>query len=72
MFYETKKSRVASTLNSTSRSITHDRDDASRINEQVVYRCHDDEGNERLGVDRHSLTCFVDLNFPENDHLYTK
>ena len=25
----------------------------------------------RYGTDRHSLTCFIDMNFPENDSLYT-
>ena len=26
----------------------------------------------RLGADRHALTCFVDMNFPENDAAYTQ
>jgi hypothetical protein len=40
--------------------------------EQVVYRHTDENGNVRLGADRHALTCFVDINFPENDKAYTQ
>jgi hypothetical protein len=25
-----------------------------------------------MGADRHALTCFVDMNFPENDAAYTQ
>ncbi len=50
---------------------TCDRDDKDRINEQVVYRYHDDKGNERIAVDRHGITCYVDMNFPENSAAYT-
>lgn len=44
----------------------------ARLNQQTIYRHHDKNGNVRLGADRHALTCFVDLNFPENDALYTE
>ena len=32
----------------------------------------DKAGNVRLGADRHALTNFVDMNFPENDAAYTE
>ena len=32
----------------------------------------DKHGNVRIGADRHALTCFVDMNFPENDAAYTQ
>ena len=32
----------------------------------------DKHGNVRLGADRHALTCFVDMNFPENSAAYTQ
>jgi hypothetical protein len=32
----------------------------------------DKHGNVRMGADRHALTCFVDMNFPENDAAYTQ
>lgn len=35
-----------------------------RMNQQVIYKMIDSEGNVRYGADRHSLTCFVDTNFP--------
>ncbi len=49
-----------------------DRDAGERIREQVIYKHHDKEGNVRIGADRHALTCFVDINFPENDAAYTE
>lgn len=44
----------------------------AKLNQQNIYRYHDKNGNVRLGADRHALTCFVDLNFPENDPIYTE
>jgi hypothetical protein len=48
-----------------------DRAESGRIREQVVYKHTDKDRNVRIGADRHALTCFVDINFPENDQLYT-
>lgn len=53
-------------------TLYNDRDEGDRIGEQVIYKHHDKDGNVRIGADRHSLTCFVDINFPENDKLYTE
>lgn len=44
----------------------------ARLNQQVIYRHHDKNGNVRYAGDRHAITCFVDLNFPENDAIYTE
>lgn len=49
-----------------------DRDERGRLQEQAVYRMIDKNGNVRIGADRHALTCFVDMNFPENDAAYTQ
>lgn len=49
-----------------------DRDEKGRLQEQVVYRMTDKNGNVRIGGDRHALTCFVDMNFPENSAAYTQ
>ena len=38
----------------------------------MVYKYHDEKGNIRYAGDRHAVTCFVDLNFPENDQIYTE
>ena len=38
----------------------------------MIYKHHDKDGNVRIGADRHALTCFVDINFPENDQAYTE
>lgn len=40
------------------------------MNRQVIYKMVDSDGNVRYGADRHSLTCFVDMNFPENEGAY--
>lgn len=53
-------------------TLHNDRDQSGRIREQVIYKHHDKDGNVRIGADRHALTCFVDINFPENDNLYTE
>lgn len=42
------------------------------MQEQVIYKMTDKHGNVRLGADRHALTCFVDMNFPENSAAYTQ
>lgn len=44
----------------------------ARLNQQMIYRYTDKNGIVRLGADRHALTCFVDMNFPENDAAYTE
>ena len=44
----------------------------ARLNQQTIYRYHDKNGNVRYAGDRHAVTCFVDLNFPENDAIYTE
>jgi hypothetical protein len=52
-------------------TLHNDRDESGRIREQVIFKHHDKDGNVRIGADRHSLTCFVDINFPGNDKIYT-
>lgn len=52
-------------------TLHNDRDESRRIREQVIFKHHDKDGNVRIGADRHSLTCFVDINFPGNDKIYT-
>ena len=47
----------------TNHSTHLDKSNSSKINEQTIYKCHQD-GNVRYGADRHALTCFIDLNFP--------
>jgi hypothetical protein len=37
-----------------------------------VYKHTDKDGNVRFGTDLHSLHCFVDRSFPENDAAYTR
>ncbi len=49
-----------------------ERDERERLQEQVIFRMTDKNGNVRLGADRHALTCFVDMNFPENSAAYTQ
>ena len=41
-----------------------DYDEAARLNQQMVFKYHDEKGNVRYAGDRHAITCFVDLNFP--------
>ncbi len=53
-------------------TVVCDRDPNNRLREQVIYKHTDRDGNVRVGADRHALTCFVDINFPENDQLYTE
>lgn len=42
------------------------------INNQIVYKIVDEDGVARYATDRHGLTCFIDMNFPENDAAYTQ
>lgn len=37
---------------------------------QIIYKIVDDNGVARYATDRHGLTCFVDLNFPENQEAF--
>lgn len=37
-----------------------------RMKNQIIYKIVDENGVARYATDRHGLTCFVDLNFPEN------
>lgn len=60
------------TIEAQTSNYTCDRDERGRLQEQVVYRMTDKHGNVRIGGDRHALTCFVDMNFPENDAAYTQ
>ena len=60
------------TLDAQTSNYECDRDESGRLQEQVVYRMTDKHGNVRIGADRHALTCFVDMNFPENDAAYTQ
>ena len=73
-FYEAKRQRALSnnTIDAQQSTYKCPRDEKGRLQEQVVYRMTDKAGNVRLGADRHALTCFVDMNFPENDAAYTE
>jgi len=43
-----------------------------RMKNQIIYKIVDEDGVARYATDRHGLTCFVDLNFPENKEAYTQ
>lgn len=43
-----------------------------RMKNQIIYKIVDENGVVRYATDRHGLTCFVDLNFPENEEAYTQ
>lgn len=43
-----------------------------RLKNQVIYKYTDENGVTRYATDRHSITCYVDLNFPENEAVYTQ
>ena len=65
-FYAKKRDRILNntTIDSQNSTFACDREAKERLQEQVVYRMTDKNGNTRVGTDRHSLTCFVDTNFP--------
>lgn len=73
-FYAKKQERIlnGNTVESSTAGFVCDRDEKERLQEQVVYRTTDKYGNVRIGGDRHALTCFVDMNFPENSAAYTQ
>lgn len=73
-FYANKRDRILSgnTIDSQNSQYVCPRDEKGRLHQQVVYRHTDKNGVVRMGADRHALTCFVDMNFPENDAAYTQ
>lgn len=74
-YYAKKKERIADSLSTrqsldlTGSNLSPEEFDA-KLNQQVIYRYHDKDGNVRLAADRHGMTCFVDMNFPENEAAY--
>ncbi len=73
-FYARKRDRIMTnnTIDAQQSTYACDRDQRGRLQEQVIFKMTDKHGNVRLGADRHSLTCFVDMNFPENSAAYTQ
>ena len=60
------------TIDAQNSSYVCPRDEKGRLHEQVLFRTTDKHGNVKIGADRHALTCFVDMNFPENSAAYTQ